>query len=54
MTKHILRRFREGGIPAADRAVREDAADLFATEDLQNAVKTFLEQGPGHAEFEGR
>jgi enoyl-CoA hydratase/carnithine racemase len=54
MTKHILRRFREGGIPAADRAVREDAAGLFATEDLQNAVKTFLAQGPGHAEFEGR
>jgi enoyl-CoA hydratase len=54
MTKHILRRFREGGIPAADRAVREDAADLFATEDLQSAVKTFLAQGPGHAEFEGR
>jgi enoyl-CoA hydratase len=54
MTKHILRSFREGGIPAADQAVREDAADLFATEDLQKAVKTFLEQGPGHAEFEGR
>jgi enoyl-CoA hydratase len=54
MTKHILRRFREGGIPAADQAVREDAADLFATEDLQSAVKTFLERGPGHAEFEGR
>jgi len=54
MTKHILRRFREGGIPAADQAVRDDAADLFATEDLQRAVKTFLEQGPGHAEFQGR
>ena len=54
MTKRILRRFREGGIPAADRAVRDEAADLFATEDLQNAVKTFLEQGPGHAKFEGR
>jgi enoyl-CoA hydratase len=54
MTKRILRRFREGGIPAADQAVREEAADLFATEDLQNAVKTFLEQGPGHAEFHGR
>ena len=28
---------------------------LFATEDLQNAVKTFLEHGgPGHATFEGR
>jgi enoyl-CoA hydratase/carnithine racemase len=54
MTKHILRRYREGGIPAADRAVREDAGELFATEDLQNAVKTFLKQGPGHAEFQGR
>jgi enoyl-CoA hydratase len=54
MTKHILRRFREGGIPAADEAVRSEAADLFATEDLQRAVETFLEKGPGHAEFEGR
>jgi enoyl-CoA hydratase len=55
MTKHILRRFREGGIPAADEAVRTEAADLFASEDLQNAVRTFLEHGgPGHAGFEGR
>jgi enoyl-CoA hydratase len=55
MTKHILRRFREGGMPAADQAVRSEAAELFATEDLQNAVKTFLEHGgPGHAKFQGR
>jgi enoyl-CoA hydratase len=54
MTKHVLRRYREGGIPAADQAVRDDAGDLFATEDLQRAVKTFLEMGPGHAEFQGR
>jgi enoyl-CoA hydratase len=55
MTKHILRRFREGGIPAADEAVRTDAGELFGTEDLQNAVRTFLEHGgPGHAEFQGR
>jgi enoyl-CoA hydratase len=55
MTKRILRRFREGGVPAADEAVRTEAAELFATEDLQNAVRTFLEHGgPGHAEFEGR
>lgn len=52
MTKHILARFREGGVPAADEAVRRDAGDLFATEDLQNAVRTFLEHGgPGHASF---
>jgi enoyl-CoA hydratase len=54
MTKHILRRYREGGIAAADEAVRSDAGELFATYDLQRAVKTFLEKGPGHAEFEGR
>jgi enoyl-CoA hydratase len=54
MTKHILRCYREGGIPAADQAVRDDAADLFATEDLQAAVKTFLDKGPGHAKFQGR
>lgn len=55
MTKHILRRFREGGMTAADEAVRTEAAELFASEDLQNAVRTFLEQGgPGHAEFHGR
>jgi enoyl-CoA hydratase len=55
MTKHILRRFREGGIPAADEAVRTEAGELFASEDLQNAVRTFLEKGgPGHAEFHGR
>jgi len=55
MTKLVLRRFREGGIAAADEAIRKDAVDLFVTEDLQCAVKTFLEHGaPGHATFEGR
>jgi enoyl-CoA hydratase len=55
MTKLILRRFREGGIPAADEAVRTEAAELFATEDLKGAVRAFLEHGgPGHAEFDGR
>ncbi|HYP54876.1 MAG TPA: enoyl-CoA hydratase/isomerase family protein [Solirubrobacterales bacterium] len=54
MTKRILRRYREGGIPAADEAVRTEAAELFATEDLKEAVRTFLEKGPGHATFEGR
>lgn len=54
MTKHVLRRYREGGVPAADDAIRRDAGELFATEDLRRAVRTFLEQGPGHAEFDGR
>lgn len=54
MTKRILRRYREGGIPAADETVRTEAAELFATEDLKGAVKTFLDQGSGHATFNGR
>lgn len=54
MTKRILRAYVEGGVPAADRVTRRDAADLFATEDLQNAIGTFLREGPGHARFEGR
>jgi enoyl-CoA hydratase/carnithine racemase len=54
MTKLVLRRYREGGIAAADEAIRTEAGSLFATDDLQRAVKTFLEQGPGHATFEGR
>ncbi|HWB69853.1 MAG TPA: enoyl-CoA hydratase/isomerase family protein [Solirubrobacterales bacterium] len=55
MTKHILKRLREGGMETADEAVRTEAAQLFATEDLQNAVKAFLEHGgPGHATFRGR
>jgi enoyl-CoA hydratase/carnithine racemase len=54
MTKLVVRRFREGGIAAADETIRTEAGELFASEDLQRAVKTFLEQGPGHATFEGR
>jgi enoyl-CoA hydratase len=54
MTKRILRGYREGGVAAADQVVRTEAGELFATEDLQRAVQTFLEKGPGHAQFEGR
>lgn len=53
MTKRILRAYVEGGVPAADRVTRRDAAELFASEDLINAVDTFLEKGPGNATFEG-
>jgi enoyl-CoA hydratase/carnithine racemase len=54
MTKRILRAYVEGGVPAADRVTRREAADLFASEDLTGAVRTFLEKGPGHARFSGR
>ena len=38
----------------ADERVPELAGDLFATEDLRGAVRSFLERGPGHASYEGR
>jgi len=53
-TKAIVRRAMEGGIGAADAAVPELAGALFATEDLKGAVRSFLEQGPGKATYQGR
>jgi enoyl-CoA hydratase/carnithine racemase len=53
-TKQMVRAFLEHGVRGADARVGEIAAPLFATEDLQKAVDTFLEQGPGKATFEGR
>jgi hypothetical protein len=31
----------------------EHHGNLFATEDLKSAVRSFLEHGPGHARYEG-
>src|SRR3954468_4851903 len=53
-TKAIVRAQVEGGARAADERVPELAGDLFATEDLQGAVRSFLEKGPGHATYTGR
>ena len=53
-TKRVIRHYLDGGIDEADREVGAIAGSLFATSDLQNAVRTFLEQGPGKATFEGR
>jgi enoyl-CoA hydratase/carnithine racemase len=53
-TKRMVRAYQDDGVRGADKRVGEIAAPLFATEDLQNAVKTFLEQGPGKATFKGR
>ena len=53
-TKRIVRAYLEGGVRAADAVVPEAAGALFGTQDLQRAVRTFLERGPGHATFEGR
>jgi enoyl-CoA hydratase/carnithine racemase len=54
-TKAIVRAcLDEGGARGADRRVPELAGDLFATEDLKAAVRSFLEDGPGHATYTGR
>jgi enoyl-CoA hydratase/carnithine racemase len=53
-TKRIVRAYLEGGIDQADRDTPKVAASLFETEDLANAVRSFLEEGPGNATFEGR
>jgi enoyl-CoA hydratase/carnithine racemase len=53
-TKKIIRGFRAGGVNQADEVTPGVFADLFASEDLKNAVASFLEEGPGKATFEGR
>ena len=53
-TKRIVRAQIDHGTTGADERTAEIAAPLFETEDLRRAVKTFLEQGPGNAEFRGR
>ena len=53
-TKRIVRAYCEGGVGEADRITPEQFADLFASEDLKGAVKSFLQNGPGKATFEGR
>ena len=53
-TKAIGRAQKEGGARAADALVPRLGGDLFGTEDLQNAVRSFLEDGPGKATYVGR
>lgn len=54
-TKGIVRAALDhGGARGADAAVPKLAGDLFASEDLARAVRSFLEHGPGHATYEGR
>ncbi|MGZ5313394.1 MAG: enoyl-CoA hydratase/isomerase family protein [Solirubrobacterales bacterium] len=53
-TKRIIRAYRAGGVDEADRVTGDQFAELFASEDLQGAVKSFLEEGPGKASFKGK
>jgi enoyl-CoA hydratase len=42
------------GTAAADAIVPTVSGQLFATQDLTNAVASFLRDGPGWATYEGR
>jgi enoyl-CoA hydratase len=53
-TKRMVRAAIDHGVRGADERIGEIAAPLFATEDLQRAVDTFLSEGPGKATFSGR
>jgi enoyl-CoA hydratase/carnithine racemase len=53
-TKRIVRAQIDEGTRGADERTPSIAAPLFDTEDTKRAIRTFLEQGPGKATFEGR
>jgi enoyl-CoA hydratase/carnithine racemase len=53
-TKQVVRDYLEGGVELANERVGEVAGRLFASQDLQAAVRSFLEEGPGKATFLGR
>lgn len=53
-TKRVISDYVEGGVELANDRVGRVAGELFATQDLQGAVSTFLREGPGKATFHGR
>jgi enoyl-CoA hydratase/carnithine racemase len=53
-TKRIVAEQKERGARAADAIVPELSGALFETEDLRNAVESFLREGPGKATYQGR
>jgi enoyl-CoA hydratase len=52
-TKQIVRAQLAGGTRAADEVTPAISGALFATEDLKNAVASFLRDGPGKATYAG-
>jgi enoyl-CoA hydratase/carnithine racemase len=56
VVKKLVRAYAEGGVPAADRLLLEEAVPLFDTHDARNSIETFLASEPGKARFkyEGR
>ena len=53
-TRRIVRAQVDVGTHAADDCTPAIAGPLFDTDDTKRAIRTFLEEGPGKATFEGR
>ncbi|MBY6539872.1 enoyl-CoA hydratase/isomerase family protein [Rhodococcus sp. BP-349] len=53
-TKEIIGAWRSGGVRHADSVTSPVSGALFETEDLQGAVRSFLDVGPGKATYTGR
>lgn len=54
VTREIVRLAARDGVDAADEATPELSSTLFETKDLKGAVRSFLQDGPGNAIFDGR
>ena len=52
-TKRIVRAQVDEGTRGADDRTPAIAAPLFETDDTRRAIRTFLENGPGKATFQG-
>ena len=53
-TKRMIQLAVDEGVTAADAALPAAGAKVMASEDLQRGARTLLDEGPGHATFEGR
>jgi enoyl-CoA hydratase/carnithine racemase len=53
-TKRVVADYVEGGVALANQRTPAVAGALFESEDLRRGVRSFLEQGPGKATFDGR
>jgi len=53
-TKQIINAWRSGGVDNADGLTPSISGELFGTEDLIGAVRSFLDNGPGRATYSGR
>jgi enoyl-CoA hydratase/carnithine racemase len=53
VVKQLSRAYATEGVAGADRLLLDAAVGLFDTEDARGGIKSYLESGPGKAEFTG-